>query len=112
MTECIAAGERWSKLSGAKKVNYFVTIKADQHFDFAASLYLAFDVKQVYEAPEVGIQSARLHILTALSPCTSTHRPAAGGASCDCLRLPAVIRLPPAIRMGPPQAWSAKLVNK
>ena len=53
MSECIAEGERWGTLFGAKKANHFATIKADQHFDFAASLYLAFDVEQVCEAPEV-----------------------------------------------------------
>ena len=52
MSECIAEGERWGTLFGAKKANHFATIKADQHFDFAASLYLAFDVEQAYEEPE------------------------------------------------------------
>jgi hypothetical protein len=49
MIECIAEDERWGPLFEAKKANRFVTIKADKHFDFAASLYLAEDVERVYE---------------------------------------------------------------
>jgi hypothetical protein len=41
MSECVAEGERWSRLLGSKKANHLVTIKADKPFDFAASLHLA-----------------------------------------------------------------------